>query len=132
MKLSPQLPPGRSSRKALAFVDEITRLVAEGYSGEAIRQALADAGVIVSKSTMRREVARARSRARSRADHAKSKSSPAPAALPARSPAPRSPPTSAPPVSTSADSTTRTGKEIAEDFFRGRINNPLIRARSNP
>ena len=58
LKLVPRRPPGRSSRKARAFAGEIRRLRAEGYSFEVIREALADAGVIVSKSTVHREAAR--------------------------------------------------------------------------
>jgi hypothetical protein len=57
-RLTPKHPPGRSSRKARAFEAEISRLYAEGYSCEAIRVALADAGVCVSASTVWREVAR--------------------------------------------------------------------------
>jgi len=44
MYLTPKLPPGRANRKALAFVAEINRLRAAGYSFEAIRLALLDAG----------------------------------------------------------------------------------------
>ncbi len=58
MQLTPRLPPGRKSRKALAFADEIRRLRALGYTNEAIRQALADAGVEVSSSTVHREATR--------------------------------------------------------------------------
>ena len=125
MKLTPPLPPGRSNRKTLAFAEEIARLVAQGYSAEAIRRALADAGVVVSKSTVRREVVRARARwqpGRRVPDAPRTFSEPL-----ARTPAP--PP---PPVPVPAEPTTRTGREIAEDFFRGRIDNPLIRARSTP
>ena len=130
MKLSPQHPPGRSNRKALAFADEIARLVAEGYSGPAIRCALADAGVTVSKSTVQREVTRARARrqpGRRAPDASGTSGGPR-----ARSPAPPSPPVSASPVTVQAEPPPRTGREIAEDFFRGRIDNPLIRARSSP
>lgn len=58
MQLTPRLPPGRKSRKALAFADEIRRLRALGYTTEAIRQALADAGIAVSASTVHREATR--------------------------------------------------------------------------
>jgi spermidine synthase len=40
------------------------RLHAEGYTFEAIREALADAGVVVSNTTVQREVARLRSQSR--------------------------------------------------------------------
>lgn len=58
MRLQPKRPPGRSSRKALRFVREVRRLRAEGHTLESIRLALLDAGVSVSLSTVRREVAR--------------------------------------------------------------------------
>jgi len=58
MRLQPKRPQGRSSRKALRFVREVRRLRAEGHTLESIRLALLDAGVSVSLSTVRREVAR--------------------------------------------------------------------------
>lgn len=57
--LVPDLPPGRCTRKALPFADEILRLYATGYTLEAIRQALSAAGVTVSRSTVHREVIKA-------------------------------------------------------------------------
>lgn len=57
-RLTPRRPPGRSNRKARTFAEEIRRLRAEGHSFEVIREALADAGVIVSNSTVQREAAR--------------------------------------------------------------------------
>jgi hypothetical protein len=60
VRLVPDMPPGRCTRKALAFADEIRRLYATGYTLEAIRHALSAAGVTVSRSTVHREVARAR------------------------------------------------------------------------
>ncbi len=59
VRLVPDLPPGRCTRKALPFADEIRRLYATGYTLEAIRQALSAAGVSVSRSTVHREVTRA-------------------------------------------------------------------------
>ena len=58
MRLTPKLPPGRSSRKALPYVHEMHRLRAEGHTLNSIRKALLDVGVTVSLSTVRREVAR--------------------------------------------------------------------------
>lgn len=58
VRLVPDLPPGRCTRKALPFADEIRRLYAAGYTLEAIRQALSAAGVTVSRSTVHREVTR--------------------------------------------------------------------------
>ena len=58
MKLAPKDPPGRSTRRARGFATDIGQLRAQGYTFEAIRQALAEAGVKVSKSTVQREMAR--------------------------------------------------------------------------
>jgi len=62
MQLKPKRPPGHASRKALRYVREVRRLRAEGHTLESIRLALLDAGVSVSLSTVRREVARPVSR----------------------------------------------------------------------
>ncbi len=51
MKLAPTGPPGRITRKARAFAAEILQLRNQGYTFEAIRAALAEAGVHVSSST---------------------------------------------------------------------------------
>ncbi|MEY4749838.1 MAG: hypothetical protein RIQ60_2052 [Pseudomonadota bacterium] len=58
LRLLPEQPPGRSTRKALPFADEICRLHAMGYTLEAIREALRAVGVSVSRSTVHREVRR--------------------------------------------------------------------------
>jgi IS30 family transposase len=58
MNLKPMGPPGRSTRKARAFEAEIGRLSRQGYNSEAIREALALAGVNVSRATVRREMRR--------------------------------------------------------------------------
>jgi hypothetical protein len=128
MKLTPRTAPGRSTRKARAYASEIVRLHAEGHSCEAIRQALHDIGVQVSGSTVQREVARHASRKRS---------SPArtPASFPApvaRSPphAPSPPPPTQPPART-ASPALRHGRDIVEEFFKDRIDNPLIRSKDS-
>lgn len=59
MNLVPVRPPGSNARKARTFAAEILQLRARGYTFEAIREALAGAGVHVSNSTVQREVARA-------------------------------------------------------------------------
>jgi hypothetical protein len=59
MNLVPIRPPGPAVRKARAFSGDIVRLRSQGYTFEAIREALAAAGVHVSNSTVQREVARA-------------------------------------------------------------------------
>jgi hypothetical protein len=118
MTLTPRQPPGRSSRKARAFEAEIRQLHAQGYSFEAIREALADAGIHVSKSTVQREMSR-------QARHLSA------AALPINS---RPVATAQPSVigaSCAQMPDARSGKAIAEAFVRNRITNPLLR-RSEP
>jgi hypothetical protein len=58
MRLKPRQPPGRSDRKARRYVNDIRCLREEGYTFETIRQALLDAGVSVSLSTVIREARR--------------------------------------------------------------------------
>jgi hypothetical protein len=135
MPLTPKRPPGRSSRKARAFAAEIHQLHAQGHSCEAIREALADVDVVVSVSTVQREVVR-------HAKHLTSTPSATSAfvkqgtALPADSHKPASYPAPAPLTETAPRPAlpaieTRSGKDIAQAFVSGRITNPLIRNRSN-
>ena len=58
MRLIPRRPPGRCDRKERHHACDVRRLRAEGHTLESIRLALLDAGVSVSVSTIRREVAR--------------------------------------------------------------------------
>jgi hypothetical protein len=58
MSLQTRRPPGHAKRKALTYATEILSLRALGHSYSAIREALEDAGVMVSISTVRREVLR--------------------------------------------------------------------------
>jgi hypothetical protein len=124
MKLIPKRPPGRITRKARAFDAEIARLHADGYSFEAIRETLAEAGIRVSRSTVQREVAR----------HAQGSavvdvvSVARPPTL-ARTPAVTTPPATL--DSTAARTELPSGKDIAEAFVRDRITNPLFRTRSS-
>jgi hypothetical protein len=120
MDLTPKLPPGRANRKALAFACEIDRLRAAGYSFEAIRVALLDAGVTVSRSTVKREVAKGCALAQPVAQR-----HPARASEPARS-AIAPDPTA--PAAFAGDP--RSGKEIAEAFMKGRVGNPLMKESS--
>lgn len=125
MKLSPTIPPGRSNRKVRAFAAEIVRLCEEGYGCKAIHQALAAAGVSVSKSTVQREVARL--------------SKPTPPAT-GRSGAVRVVPhaqISGVDVNPAQGATrqrladgVQSGKDFAAEFMKGRITNPLFRNRS--
>ena len=121
MDLTPKLPPGRANRKALAFVADIQRLREAGYSFEAIRVALLDAGVKVSRTTVKREAARRRAAAPS-----------APQRLAALSPVALSPSGAGDAVNTPASfiGNARSGKEIAEAFMKGRVSNPLMQERN--
>lgn len=117
MHLTPKLPPGRANRKALAFAAEINRLRTAGYSFEAIRVALLEAGVTVSRTTVKREAARRLAPARTpmlESEVQASDQARADAMVKA-------------PVSFAGDS--RSGKEIAEAFMKRRVNNPLIQER---
>lgn len=58
VKLVPLAPPGRITRKARDFEADIVQLRAQGYTLDAIRQALNAVGVHVSISTVRREALR--------------------------------------------------------------------------
>lgn len=134
MKLVPTDPPGRSSRKAKRFAQDMRELRAQGYTFEAIRMALAAVGVHVSNATVQREVARA-TKAASVAQGLDSGARPD--GMP---PAITQPLVSTPPPATSTLQSTlvasvetdmRSGKEIAEAFASSRITNPLARARLN-
>lgn len=117
MKLAPKDPPGRSTRRARGFAADIGQLRAQGYTFEAIREALAEAGVYVSKSTVQREVARLES--------SPSSGSVAVASLPESNAASASSP-AAPASATGLPS----GKDIAEAFASSWNANPLFRQRS--
>ncbi len=125
MALTPKLPPGRANRKALAYTADIQRLRASGYSFEAIRLTLLDAGLAVSRTTVKREAAKRptvtqSARQRSTPDPF-AKEDPALVALSVsgeRAPAPPSL------VNFAGDS--RSGREIAEAFMKGRITNTLF------
>lgn len=130
MPLVPKLPPGRASRKALAYAADIHTLRAAGYSFEAIRLALLDAGVVVSRTTVKREAAK-----RPAVVRVVPVASVAPIAPIARQPAaPASPPPSGArdvaiePASFVGDA--RSGREIAEAFMKGRNVNPLLNGRT--
>ncbi|KJA10084.1 hypothetical protein RP29_13055 [Acidovorax temperans] len=134
MKLIPTDPPGRSSRKARHFAQDMRELRAQGYTFEAIRMALAAVGVHVSNATVQREVARAAT-SRGVVPAADSVLRPgneltAPASMPSTA-APESTTVSSLVLEDAIETDTRSGKEIAEAFASSRITNPLARARLN-
>lgn len=115
--LRPRLPPGRADRKALAYTSEIQRLRALGYTLEAIRLALADVGVHVGLTTVKREAARGAAPPHpptwlSTPTRAEDHPSPPPAAA------------SGLPVAVNR----RSGRQIAEEFVQSHVSNPLVRA----
>ena len=117
MQLQPKRPPGRADRKAAAYASEIVRLRAEGYTYEAIREALAEVGIELSECALRREVRRSE-RLAARSSSAVGSTSKAPDA---QSPSLDRPLATVPPPSKSA-----TGREIAEEFFNANPSNPLF------
>lgn len=117
MQLQPKRPPGRADRKAAAYASEILRLRAEGYTYETIREALADVGIELSESALRREVRRPQQRV-ARTVSGVRPPSPAPDAP--SLPAPQAV-AAGPPPSIGA-----TGREIAEAFFKAHPSNPLF------
>ena len=117
MQLQPKRPPGRADRKAAAYATEILRLRAEGYTYEAIREALVDVGIDLSESALRREVRRQQKRSMRAVPGVRPPSQPTDAPKPAV----LQPLATGPPPSTSA-----TGREIAEAFFNALPSNPLL------
>jgi hypothetical protein len=122
--MAPVRPPGPNSRKARAFAAEIRLLREQGHTFESIREALAVAGVHVSNSTVQREVARAGrllpsapALARRLLDESARSTSESAPERPARA------------QNSLAAADGRSGKEIAEAFAKGRITNPLFRAK---
>ena len=125
MKLLPKEPPGRITRKARRFEAEIAQLRAQGYSLDAIRRALAGAGVQVSISTVRREAIRhaipAATGASVRGTQRESRPLTAAHALP---------PAEA--TGSAGLAEEASGKDQAEAFLRSQITNPLLRAKEDP
>ena len=117
MQLQPKRPPGRADRKAAAFASEIVRLRAEGYTYETIREALADVGIELSESALRREVRREQKRVGRTAPGVRpSCQVPDAPSLPMQQPL-----VAWPPPSPGAS-----GREIAEAFFDAHPSNPLL------
>jgi hypothetical protein len=126
MKLVPIHPPGRGRRKAWEYESEIVQLRAEGHTFGAIRAALADVGVHVTISTVRREVNRAALPHPIKPVTNATVTS-APTSSTTSAPTTGNPP--AAPLSTPILQERRSGKEVAEAFMRGQITNPLIRSK---
>lgn len=141
VRLVPDKPPGRGTRKALPYADEISRLYASGYTLQAIRQALSAAGVSVSRSTVHREVTRACALA-----HASSSTPPRPAApAPQRIsleappqgegqsvPPPVAPQAARSPGGASPFAKGPSGEEVAKAFMATQITNPFLREKEQP
>ena len=125
MQLQPKRQPGRTDRKAAAYASQVLRLRAEGYTYEAIGEALAEVGIQVSTSTLRREVHWRQREAFNPSSSPGPKLNPR-AAVPPTNLARSSPPSSArllPPGSS--------GREIAEAFFTTHPSNPLLRSKES-
>lgn len=122
MQLQPRRERGRSDRKAAAYAAEILRLRREGYTFEAIREALIDIGVELSEATLRREVRR-------RQQPAEPWGSTVSPASPISGLA-TAPPSATPTASPALTGTS--GREIAEAFFNANPSNPLLRAKDHP
>jgi len=120
VRLTPKNPPGRLNRKALGFESDIDLLRLRGHSCRAIHQALLDAGLTVSLSTVKREVARL------------AKRGPADVVRGPVIPLPREPTAPGPPSTMSLPAFAgdpRSSKEIAQSFVESRPTNRLLRAR---
>ena len=122
MQLTPKRPPGRADRKAAAYAVEIVRLRAEGYTYEAIREALAEVGITLSECALRREVRRHEKRTVGAVqDVQQTPRAPAGVSLSVARPLATGPP----------PSKNATGREIAEAFFNANPSNPLLSAKES-
>jgi hypothetical protein len=119
MSLQTRRPPGHGKRKALTYSADIVNLRSQGHSYSAIREALEDAGVLVSISTVRREVLKGTSITAAFKPAIEAPASPF--SLATRSKA-TSPVTASQPAPSTAP---LPGKAIAEEFMRGRSTNTL-------
>lgn len=123
MQLQPRRQPGRADRKAAAYAQEIARLRRAGYTYEAIREALAEVGIQLSTSALRREVRRLLTQT----THVPL--GPPPAAPLAATPAP---PSSSVPSPGTVPAVVSSSREHAEAFFKAHPGNPLLRTREIP
>ena len=124
--LQPLRPAGNAQRKALARASEIRRLRTEGYTIEAIREALAAEGLKVSWSTVHREATRpARTEPKSQArSEAKQQEADKPLTNIAQPIALEAAAVIQP--SKALEKDTRSPQVIAAEFMRGVNTNPLL------
>jgi hypothetical protein len=128
MRLVPTQSPGRGTRKARDFGSEIVELRAQGYTLDAIRSALADAGVHVTISTVWREANRVKAPPRGKPIAQISTPSPSPA-QPSQPAVQRSGSATAARSVASQPAERADGKKQAELFMSTQITNPLIRSK---
>jgi hypothetical protein len=124
--LIPPGRPGRRSRKARGYSDEIRRLHNQGYPFEAIREALAAVGIDVSNRTVRREAARSRDQGQPVGQELGCSSNPQADTPPTSNDAG---PWSQPIAALAVPGRWRSGREIAEEFVLANPTNPLVRAK---
>lgn len=138
MNLVPIRPPGPAVRKARAFAVDILRLRSQGYTFEAIREALAGAGVHVSNSTVQREVARAAGQSPAASSRVMLARDQAPAlqcsivgdsvpAMGSAAPIPAPAPPNRGAGSPSLFANGPSGEEVAKAFMATQITNPFMR-----
>ena len=108
--LRPTHAPGRLTRKARHYLPQILELRAQGYTLEAIQEALEAAGVSVSISTVRRESLR-------------------PVPLAHRSAGPKVVPVSPAQAVSASPLAAAAGKDVAAAYAQGLSTNPLKRAK---
>ena len=126
MRLTPPQPPGRANRKAREFETEIAQLRSEGYTLEAIRQALAAAGIQVSTSAVWREARRAAKASSAQLERDVSGKCPTPQSSPRAPPEASGPPSS---HGVRGAEPARPSKEAAEAFALRHSSNPFIRSK---
>jgi hypothetical protein len=128
--LLPTQAPGRLTRKARHYLPQIVQLRAQGYTLEAIQQALAAVGVPVSISTVRREAMRPLPIAPLpvAAPGAAAVSVPVPPATPP--PAAPAPCAASPVIPGFLDASN--GKDVAAAYAHSKSTNALSRAKERP
>lgn len=119
MSLQPRRPPGHGKRKALSYAADIVSLRGQGHSYAAIREALEDAGVLVSISTVRREVLKGTLETAALKSAVEALASQLGLATRGKGASPVTATHPAP------STTPLPGKAIAEEFMRGRSTNTL-------